>query len=299
MTDQADALRQLARELPETAHRGGPIPARARSLVLTSGKGGVGTSNLALNIAIELAVLGQRIVLIDGDLGRANLDLLCGLAPGCDLGDVLAGERAFREAIVEGPAGIRMIPGAHGMRHLMQALDDGPIRLLAELSELERGADYLIIDAGSGLGAAPRALAEAADSLLVVSTPEPTSLADVHAALSSWRQTVIPMSRCARPRAVINMARSRAEAIESLERLCNDSRSFGGIPLEPLGYVRHDARVGRAVRHRRPFVLEAPWSPATRCVRRLARAIVAADRPKPRRPGFFQLMARNRDRLDR
>src|SRR4029079_7148240 len=88
----------------------------ARSLVLTSGKGGVGTSNLALNLAIALGELGRRVLLVDADLGLANIDLLCGLAPACDLGDVLAGDRPLADAIVPGPAGIRAVPGAHGMR---------------------------------------------------------------------------------------------------------------------------------------------------------------------------------------
>src|SRR6202011_4957359 len=104
---------------------------RARSLVLTSGKGGVGTSNLALNLAIALGEHGGRVVLVDADLGLANIDLLCGLAPSCDLGDVLAGEQPLAEAIVQGPGGIWIAPGAHGMRTLVEVLGDAPTRLVA------------------------------------------------------------------------------------------------------------------------------------------------------------------------
>jgi flagellar biosynthesis protein FlhG len=296
MSDQADGLRQLARERPGTI--AAPTTPRARSLVFTSGKGGVGTSNLALNLAIALGEAGQRVILVDADLGLANLDLLCGLAPSCDLGDVLAGERPLADAVVAGPAGIRAVPGAHGMRRPADWLDDGPIRLLAELTELERDADVLIVDAGSGLGPGIAALGGAADEVVVVSTPEPTSLADAHAALARFRGAG-GTGRRPSLRIVVNMARSRTEAAATLDRLCADSRAFSGLPLRPLGYIRHDPRVGRAVRQRRPFALEYPSGPAARCVRRMARALIAEGRPKPRRRGFFAALARPWDRLDR
>src|SRR4051794_28474600 len=121
MSDQADGLRQLVRARSGGTALAGPPPSRkagptTRSLVLTSGKGGVGTSNLALNLAIALGERGSRVLLVDADLGLANIDLLCGMSPGCDLGDVLSGGRPLLEAVVEGPAGIRIIPGVHASR---------------------------------------------------------------------------------------------------------------------------------------------------------------------------------------
>src|SRR5580693_113541 len=152
MSDQADGLRQLVQARggpvplaePPPAPRRGLAPPASRSLVFTSGKGGVGTSNLALNLAIALGELGQRVVLVDADLGLANIDLLCGLAPAGDLGDVLAGDLPLAEAIVQGPAGIWIVPGAHGMRTLVEVLGDGPARLVAELAELEAEADFVL-----------------------------------------------------------------------------------------------------------------------------------------------------------
>ena len=128
MSDQADGLRQLvqARSGPTALAEPPPMPeppplqTRARSLVFTSGKGGVGTSNLALNLAIALGEYGQRVVLVDADLGLANIDLLCGLSPLHDLGDVLAAGRPLADAIVPGPGDIRIVPGAHGMRHALR-----------------------------------------------------------------------------------------------------------------------------------------------------------------------------------
>lgn len=297
MSDQADGLRQRVQARSGSsavADLPPPLPVlkagpRARSLVLTSGKGGVGTSNLALNLAIALGERGGRVVLVDADLGLANIDLLCGLSPGCDLGDVLAGERTLAEAIVEGPGAIRIIPGAHGSRTLIEALGDAPRRLVHELSGLEAGADFLVVDAGSGLGASIATLVAAADEVLMVTTPEPTSVADAHAAIHRFRRLAAPPTLGA----VVNQVGSSEEADEVLARLTASSRQFFGAVVEGLGSVRSDPHVPLAVRSRRPFTVAYPGAAASRDVRRLARTLMARDRDvhRSRRPGFFAALA--------
>ena len=301
MSDQADGLRQLVRARtgpngsasataewprPGSGRMAGP---RARSIVLTSGKGGVGTSNLALNLAIALGGQGERVVLVDADLGLANIDLLCGLAPPSDLGDVLAGGRPLAEAVVAGPAGIRIIPGAHGSRTLVEALGDAPGRLLEGLAGLEEEADFLIVDAGSGLGPAIATLAAAADEVAVVTTPEPTSVADAHAAIRRLQR----LAGSPALGAVVSQARSAAEAVEVLGRLSASSRQFFGAVVEGLGFVRSDPHVPLAVRSRQPYATAYPASAASRDVRRLARALALRDTrpPRPGRPGFFAALA--------
>jgi flagellar biosynthesis protein FlhG len=229
--------------------------------VLTSGKGGVGTSNLALNLAIALGERGGRVVLVDADLGLANIDLLCGLAPGCDLGDILADDRPLAEAIVDGPAGIRIIPGAHASRTLIDALGDAPGRLVEELSGLEAAADFLVVDAGSGLGASIATLAAAADEVLVVTTPEPTSVADAHAAINRFRRLASPPTL----RAVVNQVTSGSEADEVLARLTASSRQFFGAVVDGLPGRRRLARrpppgppAGRARARPRPGEVQTP-----------------------------------------
>jgi flagellar biosynthesis protein FlhG len=295
MSDQADGLRQLvwarsgttALAAPPDPPRKLEAPAKARSLVFTSGKGGVGTSNLALNLAIALGELGQRVVLVDADLGLANIDLLCGLTPASDLGDVLAGDGALADAIVTGPGGVRIVPGAHGMRTLVDALGDGPGRLVRELVELEGSADFLLVDAGSGLGPGIATLAAAADEVVVVTTPEPTSVADTHAAIHRFRRLPGPPAL----RAVVNQAASAGEASDVLVRLSASSRQFLGTVVTGLGHVRADPHVPLAVRARRPFVVAYPGSIASRGVRRLSGALVEERLPRGRRPGFFAALA--------
>jgi flagellar biosynthesis protein FlhG len=258
-------------------------------LVLTSGKGGVGTSNLALNLAIALGERGLRVVLVDADFGLANIDLLCGLVPSCDLGDVLAGDRSLDEAIVQGPGNIRIIPGAHGSRTLVETLGDSPRRLVEELTGLEADADLLIVDAGSGLGSSIATLAAASDEVVVVTTPEPTSVADAHAAINRFRRLTSPPTLGA----VVNQATSIVEASEVLARLTASSRQFFGTVVDGLGSVRSDPHVPLAVRSRRPFSTAYPAAAASRDVRRLARVLLERDREpsRSRRPGFFAALA--------
>jgi flagellar biosynthesis protein FlhG len=306
MSDQADRLRQLV-----VASRGArasagttalseddppapatPLPRTARSLLFTSGKGGVGTSNLVLNLAIALGELGHRALVIDADIGLANLDLLCGLTPRYDLGDVLAGRCALGDAVMTGPGGIRIVPGAHAIRTGAEILEDGPARLVEELGELESESDFVLVDAGSGLGPGATKLAAAADSAVIVTTPEPTSLADAHAAIGRFRRLTAPP----RLRVVVDQARTSAEASEVLDRLVASSRQFLGVVVSPLGpgAVRADPHVGQAVRARRPFVVAYPGAPASRGVRRMARALAREHVPphhRGRHSGFFAGLA--------
>ena len=229
MSDQAEKLRQLvgsttarsAADLRSENREGQALAAEtaaeecgpsAASLLFTSGKGGVGTSNLVLNLAVALAQMQQRVLVIDGDIGLANLDVLGGLAPQYDLGDVLQGRCELADAVVTGPCGIRVVPGAHAARTSVDDLGDGAERLAREVKELGLDFDFVLIDAGSGLGAGAAVLAAAADDVVVVSTPEPTSLADAHAAIGRFHQL-----QFARIRVLVNQATSHAEGVEVLD----------------------------------------------------------------------------------
>ncbi len=279
MPDQAERLRRLVAATLPTA------PARlALSLVFTSGKGGVGTSNLALNLALALAARGKRVTLVDADFGLANLDLLCGVTPACDLGDVLASGRPLADAILTGPHGVRILAGAHGTRTMADLLAEAPRRLVAEMAVIEADSEFLLIDAGSGLDPSIAALAEAADGAVLVTTPEPTSIADAHAALKR-------LGGARSLRLAVNQARSRAEGADCLDRLAASSRQFLGLVAAPLGSVRFDPMVARAVRSREPFVTAFPTCSAARDVRRIAKSLRDERPAKSARPGLFATLA--------
>jgi len=302
MSDQADRLRQLALASRGTAVASafaGEMPhstaseskRTTRSLLFTSGKGGVGTSNLVLNLAVALGEMGQRVVAVDADLGLANLDLLCGLTPRYDLGDVLSGRCRLIDAVVMGPGDIQILPGAHAIRTNGEDLSGGPARLAAELRELESEADFVLVDAGSGLGPGITMLAAAAEQVVIVSTPEPTSVADAHAAISRFQR----LPAAPRLRVLVNQAASASEATDVLDRLVASSRHFLGAVVSPLwpGCVCTDPHVPMAVRTRRPFSTAYPTAKASRAVRRVARALVRERHPPLRdhRTGFFATVA--------
>jgi flagellar biosynthesis protein FlhG len=264
---------------------------KSQSLLFTSGKGGVGTSNLVLNLAIALGQMGQRVVVVDADLGLANLDLLCDLAPRHDLGDVFSGRCRLVDAVVTGPGDISVVPGSHMVRTNEENLNDGPAWLAAEIHELGSDADFVLVDAGSGLRPAITTLGAATDQVVIVTTPEPTSLADAHAAICQFRR--LPTSP--RVRVLVNQAASDSEAAAVVDRLVASSRQFLGVVVSPLGsgWVRADSRVPWAVRSRRPFYVECPGAAASRGVRRLAGALVRERHPPRhhRHAGFFAALA--------
>jgi flagellar biosynthesis protein FlhG len=307
MTDQAEKLRQLV--VAGRAKQGGaehllarepaadgktsdaPSQRATQSLLFTSGKGGVGTSNLVLNLAIALGEIGQRVVLIDADFGLANLDLLCGITPSHDLGDVLAGRCRLCAATVNGPGDIQIVPGAHSVRTSAEHLRDGPARLAGELGEMDMALDYVLIDAGSGLAQGIGTLAAVSDQVVVVSTPEPTSIADAQAAINRCvRLTTRP-----RLRVLVNQAASASEAAEVVGHLFASSRLFLGAVVSPLGTgsVRADPHVSMAVRNRLPFVTAYPGAIASQGVRRLARSLVRERHPprRNRRVGLLSVLA--------
>ena len=167
---------------------------------------------------------------------------------------------------------------------MADVLAEAPKRLAKELAELEAGTDFLLIDAGSGLGPSIATIAGAADGLVLVTTPEPTSVADAHASLRRFnRNTVI--------RLVVTQAHSNSEGSECLARIAASSRHFLGMVVSPLGFIRSDPHVPQAVRMRKPFVTAYPNSLAARGVRRLAETLIDERRPRPPRPGFFTSLA--------
>ena len=249
MSDQADGLRQFVQaQRVEGAGRaaagglGAAGSAGSRSLVLTSGKGGVGTSNLALNLAIALGEYGPRVVLVDADLGLANIDLLCGLTPACDLGDVLAGERPLSDAVVDGPGDIRIVPvsaGASGRSST--AWRTARRGWSTELAELEAGPDFLLVDAGLRPWSGDRDAGRGRRSGGGGHHPGADLVADAHAAIQRFRRHAGPPRG---PR-VVNQAGSAAEAADVLARLTASSREFLGMVVSPLGHVRADPTCGR------------------------------------------------------
>jgi len=239
---------------------------RAGVVCVASGKGGVGKSVIASNLACMRAAAGERVCLVDFDAGLANAHLLLGLAPRHDLGSVLEGVVRPEDALVEGPGGVRVLSGGVGGARLANPTRRELGQLFGALRSLEESHDLLVIDHGAGLGYAVIAHLAAARSFLLVTNPEVTALSDAYAVFKR-AEAVNPGVRAG---VVINRAENREVALEAHERLAGVSRRFLGRDLELAGWVPADPEVPRSVRAKTPLLLGGGESPAAVGIRSLA-----------------------------
>lgn len=266
MADQAQGLRALAKQAHLEDHLGNsalvtPYPA-ARTIAVTSGKGGVGKTNFTTNLALLLAQARRRVIVVDADLGLANIHVVMGISPTYHLEHVLRGEKTLKEILISTPAGVQIIAGGSGITELANLDHAQRTRFIESLSELDHLADIILVDTGAGLSQNVMGFVLAADEVIVITTPEPTSLADAYATIK-----VVSRESPGTPlHLVVNMATSEAEATAVYERLSLVAKQFLHIELDYLGYLPQDAAVSRAVRSQQPFTQFSPGSPVARAL---------------------------------
>ncbi len=247
-----------------------PLVTRHRTIAFTSGKGGVGKSNLVLNTGLALARRGRRVALLDGDLGLASINVLLGISPRHDLRHVLAGERQMRDIILQGPHGLSIIPAGSGIAELANLDDESRELLLGQLATLAETVDYLLIDTGAGISDTVLNLIAASDEAIVVTRPEPTALADAYALIK-----VIVNQEPAYPfHLLINMVRDARQAEQVFGSLEQILVRFLGYQPGNAGHVVSDPRVGQAVVQQVPFTILSPQGAASRDVEALAARIL-------------------------
>ena len=255
-------------------------PRTCTSIAVTSGKGGVGKSNISLSLAMALSSLNKKVCIVDADLGLANIHLLLGIAPRRNLSHLVNEECALSEIITSGPAGVHVIPGASGLEKLA---DLDPLRmgmLQRKLGELENRYDYMVIDTGAGIGKIAVEFASKADMAVVVLTPEPASFADAYAMVK-----VLYDKRIARLAALLNMVSSDAEGKETFDKLNTLVVKFLKRPLELIGMLPFDKQVSLLAKRQKMLLTENPRSLFAVRVSGVARAISGVR--TSRAEGFF------------
>jgi len=260
--DQAQLLRRLVDK-----DRGAR---RAKVITVASGKGGVGKTNIVVNLGIVLAGLGQVTTIVDADLGLANVDVVLGQYFRYDLEHVFKGEKTLEEVIGLGPHGLRIVPSASGVPQMANMENKQRNLLIAELAKLEHTTDFLLIDTGAGISRNVVSFANLADEVIIVVTPEPTSLADAYGLVK-----ILVKGKAVRKIAlIVNRAQGIQEGKLTGERFLALTERFLNFKMRFLGYILDDAVVGQAVRKQQPFVQSYPESWPSRQLERIAKEML-------------------------
>jgi len=272
LNDQADTLRQMAqtmksRKKGERKHISGDA---IRVIAVTSGKGGVGKSNVVINLAMLLARMKKRVLVIDADLGVGNIDVLLGLKPRHTLDHLFTGTARLDEIIIEGPGGIRLIPAGSGVQEYTHLSATDRIRLLDEFDTLDQQFDIVLIDTAAGISENVTYFITAAQEVIVVASPEPTSITDVYALIKLLTTKYGERTF----KVLVNMVRDSKDALEVFARLCNVTSRFLDVSLDYLGYIVWDDRLIDAVRQQKAVCELYPKAAASVCFESVARRII-------------------------
>jgi flagellar biosynthesis protein FlhG len=282
--DQAESLRELVRKRAsvnssylEEIVRKKPISGKRseqiRTIAITSGKGGVGKTNITANLACTLAKMNKKILLLDADAGLANIDVILGLTPKYNLHHVLNGERKLSEIIVPGPSGIKILPSASGIQEMTDLSKGQKLTLLDDFDSIQDKFDFMLIDTAAGITSNVMYFNMAAKEIIVVTSPEPTSLTDAYALIKILYQQYAKK----RFRILINMVSGAAEANKVYLRLSHATDHFLNLNIEFIGYILHDKKIQDAVKMQQAFVELYPKSQASFCVKRLAEKICSEN----------------------
>lgn len=268
--DQAEKLRKIVKQQNK--------PRRiSRVITVTSGKGGVGKSSIAVNLAIALSHLGKRVVILDADFGLANIEVMLGIRPVYNLADLMFRGKNLSDIITQGPENIGFISGGSGIQELTNLSKEQIIYLIRKLGELDQAADIVIIDTGAGIADSVLEFVAASSEVILVTTPEPTSITDAYALLKTLNRksefsvddTVIKM--------IANRVTPDEDGEEIFEKLSIVVTRFLKLKLGYLGYISMDNTVSKAVMKQRPAICEYPNSSFSKMISGFAKQLCDSE----------------------
>lgn len=285
--DQAEKLKELFAAVATQQEKVGGDK-EARIIAISSGKGGVGKTNVTVNLALALRKLGKEVTVIDADLGLANVDVLLGLISRHSFRELLKGEIEVQQLATDGPDGIKIVSGGSGIAELVN-LDDLELeRLLLALSYYNSVSDYILIDTGAGISRLVMSFIQAASEVIVVLNPDPTSITDAYALIKN-----IERSSEKSIKLIINRVDSAAEGREAFDKIYQTVKHFQGIELENLGYIFEDHNLGKAVKMQQPVFKAYPRSLSSKAIETIAENLVSRDlEPEKKKKGFFGFLKR-------
>ena len=276
VADQAETLRELVRqEAPNN---------KTRIITVTSGKGGVGKTNIAINLAIVYATRGKKVVVLDADLGLANVNVILGIIPKFNLYHVIRKQRTMEEILLKTNYGIHIVAGASGFSQIANLGQEERENFIKGISHLSF-ADIIIIDTSAGVGDNVMDFVETADDILVVTTPEPTAITDAYGVIKIIATEI--QREKTNIQLIVNQVKSVPEARSVANRIINISAQFLNIQLDYLGYVYHDSAVSLAVKKQRPFTVYDPKCNASSCINHIVGRLEKEDHSEVKGLGYL------------
>jgi flagellar biosynthesis protein FlhG len=264
-SDQADSLRQaLGKSVPQRVSKG--TGQGCRVIAVTGGKGGVGKTNVAVNLSLGLCQAGARVLLLDADLGLANVDVLMGLNPQYTLQHLVFNQAALDQVVMEGPLGLHVLPGGTGLSEMANLNTLEIVRLLGGLRALERQHDFLVIDTAAGISNSVLRFLLVADDIVIVSMPEPPALLDAYGVLKALRSN----NAHGNIYLLMNMVRSNTDGMEAFQSLNSVASRYLDLRLHYMGNLPQDPAVTQSVKQQRPFLLAAPQAPVSIAIAEMA-----------------------------
>lgn len=260
MLDQAVKLRELAgQDLGKS---------RSKILTITSGKGGVGKSNIVINLAIELQKQGKKVLIFDADIGMGNDDVLMGVFPKHTLFDILNDEMSIDKVLVEGHMGVKLLSGGSGINRVEDLSEREREKFLDKIQKLDE-YDYILIDTGAGINRSVLAFISCCQELIVVTTPEPTSLTDAYSLLKATKHFKIKNKASV----IVNKSLSYKEGQDTFNKFKSAIDRFLFLEINYLGAVLEDRKLVQAVREQSPFTISYPNSDAAKCIKDIAKKL--------------------------
>ncbi len=267
--DQAEKLRKMMQQEEKKPE--------ARVITVTSGKGGVGKTSISLNLAIQMAKLGKRVVVFDADFGLANIEVMLGIRPQYNLADMIFRGKELKEIITPSEDGISFISGGSGIQELAIMSREQVLSLTGKLAELDEFADVIIIDTGAGISDSVLEFVVASSEVLLVVTPEPTSIIDAYALLKALNRKAEYSKENTTIKIISNKAKDEAEGKQIFEKMSVVAEKFLQVPLVYIGAVPMDTQIPSAVMRQKPLSVINPDAAAVKGIRQLAKKLLEMD----------------------
>ena len=282
--DQAEQLRKIMQQTDSKP--------KARVITVTSGKGGVGKTSLSINLAIQLTRLGKRVVVFDADFGLANIEVMLRVRPQYNLADMMFRGKDLTDIITQGEEGISFISGGSGIQELASMNREQVMFLTSRLIALDKYADVIIVDTGAGISDSVLEFVLASTEVLLVATPEPTSITDAYALLKALNRKEEFCKEDTSIKMISNRVKNEQEGLSLYEKMSVVSDKFLHIPIEYLGPVPMDEQISKAVMRQKPVSVINPEAPSAKAIKQIAEKILQLEEKEPSdKRGMFQLFS--------